>query len=595
MSKTRLWSVSTTIRSPERIRAFLLVLKELELETWNGKTQKKFQVLLIQRKIYGFDEPQFENTLSEKHRLWLHSNNMTYKQAEEILDSKKYVGGGEMRGRQSFNPLEKMGLAFIDNDKKIKITDFGELFLSENYDLGDIFFRSLLKWQYPNPDLNRYSEKNGYNIKPLVATFHLIKKVNKICIREGFKEKGVSRTEFAIFFTTLLNYKNIDDVAEKIVSFRLEYETGISKAEKADFAGNYFNEHYSNLDSWGNAKEYADNIIRYFRLTRYFYLRGNDFYIDLEPRRQIEIDSILEQDNASAIKFNSKEDYVKYLGNIKSQKMPWETEAKQKNIIKLLQKDIKETEQILQSKKIKLPSNKSNNDVEGLRSYKRKLLDLNTHYELQEMSNIEDCVKNLQNIFKLAGKKPVELERLITNGLHALNDALEIKPNYPIGDDNLPIFTAPANKPDIECFYKAFNSICEVTLLNNRSQWFNEGQPVMRHFRDFEKRSSRELNYCLFIAPKIHRDTGNTFWISTKYEYEGKRQKIIPLTISQFIEILQFLLKIKKQNKNYVFSHKKILELFDAVIEITETVQKSDDWLAQIPNAIKKWEETIYA
>jgi hypothetical protein len=170
MSTTRLWSVSTTIRSPERIRAFLLVLKELELETWNEKTQKRFQVLLIQRKIYGFNEPQFENTLSEKQLSWLHSKNTTYKQAEEILDSKKYVGGGEMRGRQSFNPLEKMGLAFIDNDKKIRITDFGELFLSENYDLGDIFFRSLLKWQYPNPDLNKYLEKDGYNIKPLVAT-----------------------------------------------------------------------------------------------------------------------------------------------------------------------------------------------------------------------------------------------------------------------------------------------------------------------------------------------------------------------------------------------------------------------------------------
>jgi hypothetical protein len=593
MPKTRLWSVSTTIRSPERIRAFLLVLKELELETWNEKTQKKFQVLLIQRKIYGFDEPQFENTLSEKHRLWLHSKNMTYKQAEEILDSKKYVGGGEMRGRQSFNPLEKMGLTFIDNDKKIRITNFGELFLSENYDLGDIFFRSLLKWQYPNPDLNKYFEKDGYNIKPLVVTFHLIKKVNKICVRENLKEKGVSRTEFAIFFTTLLNYKDIDDIAEKIVSFRLEYESAISKAEKVDFAENYFNKHYQNFDSWGNAKEYTDNIIRYFRLTRYFYLRGGDFYIDLEPRRQIEIDSILEQDNGSAIKFNSKEDYVKYLG--KSQKMPWETEAKQKNIIRLLQKDIEETEQILQNKKIKLPFHKSNNNIEYLRTYKRKLLDLSIHYELQELSNIEDCVKNLQNIFKLGDKKSIELERLITNGLHALNDALEIKPNYPVGDDNLPIFTAPANKPDIECFYKTFNSICEVTLLTNRSQWFNEGQPVMRHFREFEKISKSKSNYCLFIAPKIHRDTVNTFWNSTKYEYEGKKQKIIPLTISQFVEILQFFLKIKRQSKNYILSHKKILELFDAIIEITKIVQKSDDWLVQIPSTIKRWEETIYA
>jgi len=594
MLKLRLWSISTTIRSPERIRSFLQVLKELESETWNNITQKKFQILLIQRKIYGFGEPQFEKTLSEKQRKLLYSKSITYKQAEDILDSKNYVGGGDMRGRQSFNPIEKMGLAFIDENKKVRVTAFGNFFLVENYDLGDIFLRSLLKWQYPNPDLNKYSEKDGYNIKPLVATFHLIKKVNEICIREGIKEKGVSRTEFAIFFTTLSNYKNINDVAEKIISFRLRYEIGISKAEKINFAENYFKEHYSNSDSWKNANEYTDNTIRYFRLTRFFYLRGNDFYIDLEPRRQIEIDSILDVDNASAIKFNSKKDYIEYLGNIESQKMPWETEAKQKRIINLLQKDIKETEQMLQSKKIALP-NKPESNIESLRTYKRKLLDLDTHYELQKLENIETCINDLQNIFKLTEKKPVELEKIITNGLHALNDALEIKPNYPVGDDNQPTFTAPANKPDIECFYKTFNSICEVTLLSNRSQWFNEGQPVMRHFRNFETNSNQKQNYCLFIAPKIHRDTGNTFWFSVKYEYEGKKQKIIPLTISQFVNILQIFLRAKKQSKNSTFSHKNIAHLFDSIVEITENVQKSDDWLAEIPCIIKKWEDAIYA
>lgn len=41
-------------------------------------------------------------------------------------------------------------------------------------------------------------------------------------------------------------------------------------------------------------------------------------------------------------------------------------------------------------------------------------------------------------------------------GLNALNDAILIKPNYPVGDDNEPTFTAPANKPDIECFLSIF-------------------------------------------------------------------------------------------------------------------------------------------
>jgi hypothetical protein len=71
--------------------------------------------------------------------------------------------------------------------------------------------------------LNKYSAKDGYNIKPLIATFHLIKKINSLCANQGFKEKGVSKTEFAMFFTTLSNYKKIDVVAEKLIKFRKIY------------------------------------------------------------------------------------------------------------------------------------------------------------------------------------------------------------------------------------------------------------------------------------------------------------------------------------------------------------------------------------
>ena len=135
----RFWSVSTTIRSPERIRSFLKVLKELEGEIWDTKTQGRYQVLLLQRKVVGFGSPEFEKNLSRKHLSWLNSENFTYKQAEEISKFKNYIGGLEIRGRQSFNPLEKMGLAYLDTDNKITKTTFGNSFLKENYDLRDFF------------------------------------------------------------------------------------------------------------------------------------------------------------------------------------------------------------------------------------------------------------------------------------------------------------------------------------------------------------------------------------------------------------------------------------------------------------------------
>jgi len=162
----------------------------------------------------------------------------------------------------------------------------------------------------------------------------------------------------------------------------------------------------------------------------------------------------------------------------------------------------------------------------------------------------------------------------------------KIKPNYSIGDDNEPKNTAPGGKSDIECFYKEFNSICEVTLLKDRSQWFNEGQPVMRHLRDFENENKCKPNYCLFIAPEIHRDTRNTFWQAVKYEYEGEKQKIIPLTIKQFIELLEILAEIKESNKKLI--HTEISNLYNDILEINE-VSNSLDWLNKIFEKIHFW------
>lgn len=128
----------------------------------------------------------------------------------------------------------------------------------------------------------------------------------------------------------------------------------------------------------------------------------------------------------------------------------------------------------------------------------------------QEIGKIQSCKQVLDNIYEYQ-QRPILLEKMSAFGMYALNDAIKIQPNYPVGDDNEPTFTAPSNMPDIECFYESFNAICEVTMLTKRDQWYNEGQPVMRHLRDFEDRYTDKPAYCLFVAPAMHRDTVNTF------------------------------------------------------------------------------------
>lgn len=175
--------------------------------------------------------------------------------------------------------------------------------------------------------------------------------------------------------------------------------------------------------------------------------------------------------------------------------------------------------------------------------------------------------------------------------MYALNDAVRIQPNYPVGDDNEPTFTAPSNKPDIECFYDAFNLICEVTMLRNRDQWYNEGQPVMRHLRDFEDLYPDKPAYCIFIAPSLHRDTMNTFWAAIKMGYEGRPQRIIPLTTNQFAELLVVLSELIMMNS--IFSHIQLRRLFDAILEETKDINDSRDWIKKIPAVIAWWSEQV--
>lgn len=601
------WSISTTVRNPERLRSFLKVLKELEDETWNGETQKKFQILLIKYKIYGFGSQQFYNDLTPAQvKLMDNPEPITFKQAKEIFEKKGYVDPA-MRGRQSLNPLEKLGLAVL-KDNRIKITSLGEYLLQDDYDLGEMFFRSFMKWQVPNPSSSDYKAGEGYGIKPFIGVLHLIAKVNQKWVKLGKSPIGLSKEEFSLFAPTLINYKEIDKQAQQIVDLRLAC-AGKSMPDQKKTKEKYkiqFAQEFLGTKEQGevnkllsNLKDYGDNAIRYFRMTRYLYIRGGGFFVDLELRRQIEISNLLKHDNAKSLDFPSEEAYLSYVADIRQPELPWEKEAELIKIAEIVQGEIQQLIKELKIKGITIPSfefkdcNRLTKDklkkyIEQLRNYRRKLNDTKIHYESQEMEKLEEYITALKEIYK-SDRKPVELERLVTLALNALNDALSIKPNYPVGDDNEPTFTAPANKPDIECFYDRFNSVCEVTMLTNKSQWYYEGQPVMRHVRDFENNHTGKEVFCVFIAPRLHRDTVNTFWTANKYEYEGYKQKIVPLTIGQLIELLEILLQIKK--KGGQFKHTDLLELYSKIIELTNNVKQSDLWLEKIPEAINQWKE----
>jgi hypothetical protein len=131
------WSITTTIRNPYRLRAILQLIKEkLAGFIWNKENQIRFQILMIQHRLYGYSEEkgfsnQFLNGLYKKHlKIFTDfSHSLTFEEAKSIFDSKNYIDPA-MRGRQSLNPLKKFGFVIL-RKKIIEITQLGDVFLTK--------------------------------------------------------------------------------------------------------------------------------------------------------------------------------------------------------------------------------------------------------------------------------------------------------------------------------------------------------------------------------------------------------------------------------------------------------------------------------
>ena len=601
------WSISTTVRNPERLREFLIALQPLAGKEWNRENQVNYQKLLIKNRLYGYGNTQFYNGLPTDIITIINDvdREIDDDTIDRIFEIKNYQDPS-MRGRQSINPLTKFGFALNDHGV-IKITELGWKLIASDKDSGDVFLKSFIKWQIPNPANDDYPDDGDYNIVPFVGALKLIHEVNRLEASRNEKAKGISKREFSLFVPSLINHKDIAVYAQRIIQLRdLQKNKSIQerKAIRDNYRNNFAASFLGSSDPAkiklliDNLKDYGDNAIRYFRLTKFIRVRGNGFYVDLEPSRSIEIQSLLEDEFYIPRSFENKNEYLAYMSNNDLPELPWQTKERLAEIAGSVYSEV-----VSLQNKLKIETSAPqdtglmNKDelitsIELFRSMKKELQEKDNHIKSQPIEAISDYIEKLENIFDPENRtenRALELECLSTMGLHALNDAIEIKPNYPVGDDNEPTSTAPGGMADIECFYDDFNMICEVTMLKGRDQWFNEGQPVMRHLRDFENKNTN--SYCLFVAPTIHVDSAETFWIANVHGYKGSVQKIAP--INQFVFILKTLKQLRENGKR--FTHNRLEQLIKDISENAGLTGDSDAWIAGTQTIISSWSIELQA
>ncbi len=594
----KLWSISTTIREANRLKGFVRSVLEIDGSEWNRETAMKFQSILIKNREFlnGDDAATYDKLTPEQIEILKDkTREMSYEEARGIFDAKRYEDP-PMRGRNSMAPLHKLGLVLhkmINGKRYVFVSETGKKLVSGEMTLERVLLEAMLKIQLSNP-LDGF---DGWNTKPFITLLRLIKKVNEIAASKGMKEKGISRVELGIFWLSMKDYRAVDEVASRILKFRKRYES-LADEDKKEYVKQVIETYLAGFNNpLKNVYEYSDNVIRYIRPTQLIHKRGKyeHFYIDIEPRRMIEVNSIIDNDDGSCRHFGSEEDWDTYMGTPGSYVLPYETISKLQNILKGINDEI----EILENRlgipytSCSKPSNKELLEklIEERRAYRLDLqnLQLKELYR-QDVSKIEETIQILSDIKnynrrQVKGRFSVELESQANKAMSILDDAIQIKPNAVIGDDGEFIFTAGGDQADLECFYEDFCGIVEVTTLRSRDQWVAEGQPVMRHLRNFEEKYDKPA-YCLFVAPEVHRDTINTFYTAVKYEYENKKQRIIPLNISQFQRLLLIAKKLAIKGRH--IDHRRLKQFYD---ECLVGFNSSPEWGNRINQAILTWEK----
>lgn len=585
------WSISTTVRNPERIPDFTAAVVAIAGKEWNKETQVSFMYELIRRRLYkptNMTDSQLE-LFDDVER------EMTTFQAKEIFNTQDYEDP-PMRGRTAISPIRDMGL--VQLKPFVRLTNLGQSLVDGEISLQDALLNYNLKWEVPTPEHKKFKREDGYFIKPFIGTLALISRVNELWREKVDDEVGLSREEFNIFAPTLIDFNSIDEFAKRVVAGRIASKEANGAAAKLEAQNRAIRQHLNNLPNGesgftdidlNNLRDYGDNAIRYFRNTGFIEFRGAGRYVDVASAARAQVKLLVDQELYKPVGYEALEDYLDAVGDINSFTPPWATEEKMAAVKQYLNKLLEdEGEEIAPS--IGAPEIKAN----PIRGEDAEIIELKEALLLSRLTKLKKASRSPEFINEILSEyenlpkknydgylpKPVALEYITFKSFLSLNDALEVKPNYPLGDDGEPISTAPGGGTDLFCDYEGFVLSVEVSMSTGRNQWVMEGQPVQRHLRDIEEKTTKPA-FSLFLAPKLHDDTVNTFWIANVFGYQGKQQRIVPLDFEAW---KTFLIQVRPRIESGALKNEEILKLFEKALPTADETD-SVAWLKRIHSA----------
>ena len=510
--------------------------------------------------------------------------------------------------------MKTYGLVYVDDNNILRVTTAGKRIVNSKIP-DEIFLKQMLKWQYPSYQHkgDSYPESKFF-IRPFIFVTKLIQKLD-----------GMSKTELAIFAFTETNESNVDSVVEEIKQFRVKRNgiTGKVPKKQFDFDVWYkrFNEAYSGFvaenkthireskkssgaeafikTKMRNSGDMADALFRHLRFTPLFTIRGNRIIIS-ENMKDI-VTAIITAPIELNKDYNSVKTFYAYMGNPELPKTVLDEKVSLvENITRFydIVEHLYKNAIMLDSKLgvVKLPDLKGKTILE-LKELLFDLISLKKKYELvllEKSLQTKDKGKEIMQMFeKIVDRDvidaPTYFEWNTWRTFLYLDDEIEIKPNFTLDSDLQPLSTAGGKKGDIEAYYSEFNVVIEVTLTSGERQSNTEIEPVWRHVGNFQKEHPKKKTFGLFIAPKIDNATPRHFFIYTTQPVfdDGAKVTIIPLSLGQLLEIINFSLSIPKMKASY------IKNLFEAIESDASRYTDGVSWYKTFPEIIAKWKSGI--
>jgi len=219
------------------------------------------------------------------------------------------------------------------------------------------------------------------------------------------------------------------------------------------------------------ARDLPDDLLRKFRLTGLFVLRGGGRFISLSTKSLNKVQRVITR-HSELLEFPDEESYFDFVSDFDRDLI---------NLDLVSTKTDHSSEYLLEKWVTEIGEDEIRANLELLGRRRPS-----AHPTL--------CLLD----------EPLRLEFLTTLLLATELPNVDVRPNYRCDDDGLPLSTAPGGVPDIMVVAEGNCIAIEVTLMRNRQQVHLEMIPIARHLGDLKVEFPGAS--AVFVAPIIHPD-----------------------------------------------------------------------------------------